>query len=199
MFEMAANIYVCNWIEPRNHACHNLSQQSSVFYKIFDLFEDCCTFPHSTEKTPLSDFSHSSCFQVHWLLLYSYFHFLHSVHFFFLKMFQARHDAPPFAFIPERRNYSSFFFVFLVTFPLYIYLRIRFIFFCTTLLNLALWSSLTCRSNCDCSNRTPDFFIVFYELFFCLYFSTNCMRILTVIHSSRVLAAPSSPISLQIQ
>lgn len=81
-----------------------------------------------------------------------------------------------------------------MTFSLYIYLKIKFTFlyniirFSFVILpNLPIWLWLLLKK--------AEFFNDF-ELFFPLYSSTNFKTILTVIHSSKVLGAPSSLISL---
>ena len=161
---------------------------------IFYLFEDCCASAHSTEKTLPSDSPYSSWLWVHWLLC-SYFPSSLSSH-----LFTSKHVVPdqnimyhP-LLVHTSKEELPIFFCLSCDLPLYIYFRIKFTFLCDI-----IWFSFVIPPNLQIQLwlllQNPRFFIVF-KLFFCFYFSTNSKIILTVIHSSKVLAAPSSLIPL---
>lgn len=128
------------------------------FLHNFDLFEDCCCLLTRLRKLfqiflTAHVFKSTDCSYVVISPFFTQFTFC-----FLLRMFQTGHDAPPFAFIPERRNYSSLFCLSCDLPLIFLSQNKVYSFFCMTLLNLALGSNLTCRSSCDCSNKSPDFF-----------------------------------------
>lgn len=165
--------------ECRNLACHNLSKWSFVLYT---------TFIHLNIVMPLLSWVRKLFFEIFLTAHVSepidcscvIWPFFNPFTFFFLlnMLFQTGHDVPPFASSHYKGGITHFC---LMTLPLYIYLRIKFI-FCITLLDLVLWSLLTCRSSC-------------LWVIFCLYFFTNFK---ITFDSDPFLQSAGSPFQLNI-